>query len=95
MATKLSMIVVTTSWAPETAFRKPGMKPHAAPKMHPGQQRRPGSRSSGGLSRSWTPTMTEPEGAHQELALDADVEQPGLEAEADGQAAEQRAASCC
>ena len=31
MATKLSMIVVTTSWAPRDAFRKPGMKPHTAP----------------------------------------------------------------
>ena len=26
-AMKFSMIVVTTSWAPDTAFRTPGMKP--------------------------------------------------------------------
>ena len=27
MAMKFSMIVITTSWAPDTAFRMPGMKP--------------------------------------------------------------------
>ena len=41
---KLSMIVVTTSWAPETAFRKPGMKPHAAPATIASQDGDAGSR---------------------------------------------------
>ena len=31
---KLSMIVVTTSWAPVNAFRKPGMKPHGTADDH-------------------------------------------------------------
>ena len=60
MATKLSMIVVTTSWAPETAFRKPGMKPHAAPKIMPATSDDGDRRRSAGSSASWTPTMTEP-----------------------------------
>ena len=90
MATKLSMIVVTTSWAPETAFRKPGMKPHAAPKIMPGDQRDGDRDDDGGLSAQLDADDDRAEGAHQELALDADVEQAGLEAEADGQAAEQQ-----
>ena len=47
----------------------------------------------GGLSRSGHADGDRAEGAHQELALGADVEQAGLEAEADGQAAEDAAAS--
>jgi hypothetical protein len=35
MATKLSMMVVTTSCAPVNAFRKPGMKPQAMPPSMP------------------------------------------------------------
>ena len=89
MATKLSMIVVTTSWAPETAFRKPGMKPHAAPKIIPAI-----SETGIAMMRRALPQLDADDDraqrAHQELALDADVEQAGLEAEADRQAAEEQ-----
>ena len=43
-----------------------------------------------GLVRELDADDDRAEGAHQELALDADVEQPGLEAQADGQAAEEQ-----
>ena len=84
---KFSMIVVTTSCAPVHAFSAPGMKPHAAPKRAPApmatgiaiQRRRSGDR---GADRG------RPEGAQEELALGADVEEPGLEAEPDRHAAE-------
>ena len=89
MATKLSMIVVTTSWAPETAFRKPGMKPQAAPKIMPATSET-GTATIGRALAQLDADDDRAEGAHQELALHADVEQAGLEAEADGQAAEQQ-----
>ena len=34
-AIELSMIVVTTSWAPDHAFKAPGIQPHAAPAAIP------------------------------------------------------------
>ena len=87
------MIVVTTSWAPETALRNAGDEaPDGA-----GQHARPTSASgiamSGRRSRELRRRRRPAERAHQELALGADVEQAGLEAEADGEAAEDAAAS--
>ena len=58
-ATKLSMIVVTTSWAPETALRTPGMKPQNAPRAIPAASDR-GMPRTAGLSRSAAPTATAP-----------------------------------
>ncbi len=49
-----------------------------------------GWRRAAGLSRSCDADDDRAEGAHQELALGADVEQPGLEAEPDRQAAEEQ-----
>ena len=89
MAMKLSMIVVTTSWAPEVALRKPGMKPHTAPNSIPAASAS-GIATSAGLSRSCDADDDRAERAHQELALGADVEQAGLEREADRQAAEEQ-----
>ena len=56
---KLSMMVVTTSWAPRTALRKPGMKPQNAPNSSPAASDR-GTAMIAGCSSSWTPTMTAP-----------------------------------
>ena len=87
-AMELSMIVVTTSCAPVHAFRAPGMKPQTAPASMPGQERRGMAieRRRGRQGRA--PTPAAPRRAEQELALGADVEEAGLEADADGQAAE-------
>ena len=65
------------------------MKPQARPEDHPGHERdrdRDDRRAVAQLDAD----DDRAEGAHQELALHADVEQAGLEAEADGEAAEQQ-----
>jgi len=53
------MIVVTTSWAPETALRTPGMKPHAAPASKPARTAM-GMATSPGAWPNATPTVTAP-----------------------------------
>ena len=65
------------------------MKPHAAPKIMPAISDS-GTATMAGLVAELDADDDRAEGAHQELALDADVEQAGLEAEADGQAAEEQ-----
>ena len=63
------------------------MKPQRAPASDAGQRRRAGSRSTR-ARRPGDAHGDRAERAHQELALGADVEQAGLEAEGDRQAAE-------
>ncbi len=80
------MIVVTTSWAPDVALRNPGMKPGAAPKSPPTSSASGIVIQGPALGPMAVATAIDADGAHQELAAPADVEQPGLEAEADAQA---------
>ncbi len=86
---KLSMMVVTTSWAPRVALRKPGMKPQNAPNSSPAASDS-GMAMMPGCSRQLDADDDGAEGAHQELSLRPDVEQAGLERQADRQAAEQQ-----
>ena len=65
------------------------MKPQNAPNSIPAASET-GMAMIAGDSRSWIPDDDRAERAHQELALGADVEQAGLEREADRQAAEQQ-----
>ena len=53
------MIVLTTSWAPETALRNPGTKPHRPPATKPARAAA-GIATTAGASASQTPTMTAP-----------------------------------
>ena len=70
------------------------MKPQAAPASDAGERARAGSRSTAGCVAERRRRRTAaPSAPMQELALGADVEEAGLEAEADGEPAEDRAAS--
>src|SRR3954453_7836626 len=99
-ATKLSMMVVTTSCAPDVALRNPGMNPQARPKRMPagraaGVARRAGAarrrdRHEGRRLAQLDADDDRTEGTHQELALGADIEQAALEREADREAAQQQ-----
>ena len=84
----LSISVVMTSCAPVRALRKPGMNPYAAPAMvppniadHQGEERWQGSRHE----RRRDPGA---QAADEELALDAEVEQAGVERDREAQAGE-------
>ena len=82
----LSMIVVTTSWAPRQAFRAPGMKPQPAPPSAPAASAR--SIAIGNGIPAMVPTMAAQNPPISSCPLRADVEQPGLEADRHREAGE-------
>ena len=64
---KLSMIVVTTSWAPVEALSTPGMKPQTAPAAMPASSAS-GDRQDGGPSAQRDADGDGASGAEEELA---------------------------
>ncbi len=73
------MIVVTTSWAPEVALRKPGMKPHTAPNSIPAHSAS-GMPMTAGLSRSAAPTATAPRAPIRNCPVTPMLNRPALKA---------------
>ena len=82
----LSMIVTITSWAPVRALSTPGMPPHSAAAERP---RRDDDRDEQRAGDVGQPAEgADPRGrggAHEQLALHADVEQAGPEGEGHGE----------
>ena len=77
---KLSMIVLITSCAPKRALSTPATPPHAAPAAAARERGRAGA-AARRQERQRDADQRRGEAAEIELALDADVEQPGAEPE--------------